>query len=350
MNVHDLSKMEFDETGKSVIQVFPYGDYKHPRYGDITMDKPLATRLASNFSDNVVPTDIPINYNHKQDGEAAGWYQTLHVKDDGLYAEVAWTQTAIEKIKNAEYRYFSAEIDDVWEDPKTNERHTDVLKGGALTNVPFFKNISAIRLSEEEQTMAFKDDLVAALNLNEDAGEADILKAVKAFKEETPTPAPPEEKEFDDQIEAKLEEAGLSKVFASIKARDERIAQLELADRMRDAKSYVDKWNRQQFSLPASVGEQMHDLLLSLDGATKGKVVKLFDELTTVGLVSSEVGSSTPHAEKPSATKQFTDKIQEIMDKSDGMTYRDAVAKAQLTSAICTFSIRTRRTISLLVP
>ena len=329
MKAQPLTDMEFDETGKSVIQVFPYGEYSHPRYGEITMNQSLAQRLAKNFSERVVPADIPINYNHERGGEAAGWYQSVIPKEDGLYAEVAWTQTAIEKIKDGRYRYFSAEIDDKWENPKTKQRHADVLRGGALTNVPFFKDISKIRLSEEEGIMAFKDDLIAALELSEGAGEEEILKTVKAVKE-TPSEAPAQpEREFDDQTKSKLEEAGLSKVFTMIEARDNRIAQLELADRMRDAATFVDKWSKAEFSLPASVGEQMQDLLLSLPGEGRERVVKLFDELTTVGMVSSERGSVTPHIEKPSATKQFTDKVSEIMDKADGLSYKEAVVKAQ---------------------
>lgn len=207
----DLSSYKLDDgQTSSWIMLFPYGDYKHPMYGDIKIDPEIAKQYADNINNNVRGQDLNVDYDH-QTGIAAGWIRKAEVRDNGLYGKVEWTAKAAEHIRNKEYKYFSPDFTDEWTHPSTNVNHKNVIFGGGLTNRPFLKGIAPMNLSErydlseknptgpnEGGSMKPEDvkALAKKLGLKDDATEADVMAkltgdSLKFSEDEPPKNDPP---------------------------------------------------------------------------------------------------------------------------------------------------------------
>src|SRR5262249_23299598 len=54
---------------------------------------------------------ILVDYNHDSlqggSSEAAGWISSLELRDDGLYAQISWTDRGRASVDGGEYRYLS---------------------------------------------------------------------------------------------------------------------------------------------------------------------------------------------------------------------------------------------------
>lgn len=197
----DVSGLAFDETNgveASWVHALPIGSYKHPIYGTLEISSDRAKNFADGVKAKVRGIDPSINYNHDNKDVAAGWVKDAEARVDGLWLFVEWVKSAAEKIKNKEWRYFSSEFEDEWEDPQ-GKKHKDVILGGALTNRPFMKNLVPINLSESTIELAF--DLVAELtNTDKDKlkggntgmplSEDDVKAIVEGLATKL-TPAPP---------------------------------------------------------------------------------------------------------------------------------------------------------------
>jgi hypothetical protein len=147
------------------IQIFPFGHWSHPVYGDdaAVVSYDTAARYVKNFNDNVRRQDIAIDYEHGEDkakgNKASGWYRAMELRDDGVYAQIEFTEPAKQEIKNGEWRYFSPLFVDLYEDAETNEVFEDVIIGGGLTNRPWMKDMVPINFSEavlEEKTIKYR--------------------------------------------------------------------------------------------------------------------------------------------------------------------------------------------------
>jgi hypothetical protein len=159
----DVSGLKLSEETDAVakwVHALPIGKYKHPVYGDIDVSAERSKRFADSVKNKVRGIDPSINYDHNNAGDASGWVKDAESRNDGLWLLVEWTKTAIEKIKEKAYKYFSTEFHDEWEDPQGN-KHTDVIFGGALTNRPFIKDLVPVNLSETTIDTAF--ELVSAI-------------------------------------------------------------------------------------------------------------------------------------------------------------------------------------------
>lgn len=134
------------------IMLFPYKTYQHPLWGEINVTREKAESFKKNFDNQVRGQEIATDYAHGDDkakGEkASGWYRSLEVKDDGLWAKVELTPTAAKEVADGEWRYFSPSYLDSWKHPETGEVHENVLIGGGLTNIPFQKGIAPINFTE----------------------------------------------------------------------------------------------------------------------------------------------------------------------------------------------------------
>ncbi len=172
----DLSSIQLDENDQvhsSWIHALPLGEYTHPVFGKIQVTAERAKRFAESVKNKVRGVDPSINYNHNNVDVASGWVKDAETKDTGLWLFVEWTKNAAQKIKDKEYRYFSAEYYDKWKDP-TGKEHQDVLFGGALTNRPYMKNLLPINLSEASVDYAF--GLVDAITKAKEATQDMDLK------------------------------------------------------------------------------------------------------------------------------------------------------------------------------
>ncbi len=88
-------------------------------------------------------TDLVIDYEHQSlkggQAPAAGWIKDLEVREDGLWAQVEWTEQAEEYIRRREYRYFSPVLR---LDPES--RRPRELMNVGLTNAPAIRGLTPL--------------------------------------------------------------------------------------------------------------------------------------------------------------------------------------------------------------
>jgi len=139
------------------VQAFPYDSWDHPIYGTTTVTPEIAQQYVKNFKDNVRGQDLPIGYNHGEDkskgDKAAGWIQDMEARENGLFYKVKFTPTAVEELRNGEWKYFSNETYDEWTHPHSGEKFQYDAAGGTLTNKPWVKDMLPINYSEVADVM-----------------------------------------------------------------------------------------------------------------------------------------------------------------------------------------------------
>jgi hypothetical protein len=145
------------------IQIFPFGHWPHPVYGDTTVNHKTASDYVKNFKENVRRIEINTDYEHGLDkakgSKASGWYRDMELRDDGVYAQIEFTPTALSEIKEGEWKYFSPMFYDDYLDEETGETFENVVVGGGLTNKPIMKDMIPINFAEavlEEETTKFR--------------------------------------------------------------------------------------------------------------------------------------------------------------------------------------------------
>jgi hypothetical protein len=188
----DLRGLTFTEN-KSWIQAMRVGEYHHPSYGKINFTPDRLLRFADSVKSKVRGIALDIDYDHKTDptkgNEAAGWVEDAKVEGDALFLLVDWTKSAVEKIKEKAYRYFSPEFQDEWTD-STGVQHRDVLFGGGITNRPYLKDLLPVNLSElaferqltekKKEGNGMTEEQLKLLGLPKDATEEQINAKLQA--------------------------------------------------------------------------------------------------------------------------------------------------------------------------
>jgi len=139
---------------KSVIEVLRVGTLKSR---GLSFTMPMLREFVENFKVGAYGTELQVNLGHDREGEAAGWFKDLFIVGQKLMARIEWTPLGIEKLKNKQFKFFSAEFAKKWFDDVTSKAFDNVLIGGALTNIPAVKNINlgGIALSESLQKQLF---------------------------------------------------------------------------------------------------------------------------------------------------------------------------------------------------
>lgn len=335
------------------INALRVGSFKHPVYGDLDITPERLQRFAASVTEKVRGIDPDIDYDHKaKDGKAAGWVKEAEVRDDSLYIKVEWTDPAKEALSRKEYRYFSPEFADEWEDAK-GTTHKDVLFGGALTNRPFLKDLqplnfddyfipkTSVRPSDKGVHMETKV-LSEALGIKE-TDEGKLIEAVKKLSEDAKANVELQEelKTLREFKEAQEHDANQEKKFAEMfpeiakekEATHRRLAELEKTNKLAETDARISEW--QSKGLPPvldEVGLREFRSDLSADAAAK------FDEIMAktveVGLVKlgGEQGGSKDPSEQ-NAIDQFEGKIKELMEKAPTdkpLAYFDAVKLAEV--------------------
>ena len=163
--IFDVSEGELHE-----IQIAPLGKWRHNQYGtlDIT-DSDLADAVKE-FEESK-RTEIQMNYDHKE-GKASGWIKRLvHKVGQGLFAMVKFTPTALELVKNMEYRYISPEWFQNYRDKINNKKWKMRIAGAALTNIPFFEGMQPVEVFSEQTLTLYAADEVDEAGENADTNK-----------------------------------------------------------------------------------------------------------------------------------------------------------------------------------
>jgi len=339
----ELGGIQLDDSEDgSWIQIMPYGTWEHPVYGSITADDGLFDDMVENFEANVRGQELDVDYDHKaQDGKAAGWFKGLQKRTEGLFARVAFTSPAKEAVQNKEYRYFSPEFADEWENPVDKKTYKNVLFGGAITNRPFLKGILPINLSElvispQSSTNTPKGGnqnvdkltklLTEKLGLADDVSEDKLIEAVTAKLE-----APPPEPKTDDEIKKLSEDhPAIAKMLAEQEQTRKELAELRTRHRMTEIERDVSKLNEVEASrkYPPAITEKMPKLLSEMRSEQAAEVLELMEEIVKVGFVTTgERGrATTGSGESVNNIKAFTEAVDAKVKENPQMSWADAAS------------------------
>lgn len=143
-----------------------------------------ASRIAAATAAHHRSNDIVIDYDHQSmfgaragvggTARAAGWMKRVYATDQGVFADVEWTDAAASALGAREYRYISPVFQ--------HDAQGRVVRiiNAALTNTPSL-DLAAVAsaFSTEEGTASMNYGPIAkALGLGEDASEEEILRAI----------------------------------------------------------------------------------------------------------------------------------------------------------------------------
>lgn len=179
-------------------QVAPQGEFKrvNKEGGEYTqlLDAEAFRRLIEDFEE--AGRDVLVDFEHfsatTEDSRAAGWMKALRVNGGVLEARIRFTPEGAEEVRDYVRRYLSP----VWALGADN-RPLRLVSAG-LTNVPYFNHLRPVLnkgggADTQEQAGGLHHNLTRGtavkelailFGLSEDASEADILAAVKKYKEE----------------------------------------------------------------------------------------------------------------------------------------------------------------------
>lgn len=180
-----------DGAPSNIVQLIPMGTSK-PRNG-----KPASITLEDlNHAQQVVDAtasyhsgaDVVIDFDHQTvrapavagTAPAAGWMKRIYASDQGIMAEVEWTEEASAMLRDRKYRnispYFAHTADG---------RVTRIINAG-LTNTPNLDLLAvASAISTEEDDTEMLKTIATALGLAATADEAAVLAAITANKAKT---------------------------------------------------------------------------------------------------------------------------------------------------------------------
>ena len=135
------------------IQILKPGTWNTITYGPITITADDLDQVVENFNSGI-RKGVPINYDHDKK-EAAAWFTELENRKDGdpdkqgVWSKaIEWTTAGAEKVMDEVYKFISPELDFIHQDMATGKEYKNVLVGAALTNYPLFKELQAIKASE----------------------------------------------------------------------------------------------------------------------------------------------------------------------------------------------------------
>lgn len=292
----ELSEAPEGQSAPQRIQLLKTGTFNHPEYGNFTITAADLVKMKENFDAGVRGIDIALDYAHDSDREAAGWFRTVELSDDGqsLWATIDWTMRGKEKVISKEYRYISSDFSQNYTDNENKRQFGPTLNGAALTNRPFIKGMDAvIELSEGKAgpTMDPKDQEIASL---------------KAQIEELKKAASGKDAEFGE-MKKKLEEYDAKQ--------KEQAAAAQLAEK----KGAFDKMLSEKKVVEAQREPWMKDDMSAFAAAAKPL------KLSEIG--SENEGSAVENTGSKDAEDQIIDKANVLLAEGKVASFDAAVSK-----------------------
>lgn len=173
-------------------QIFPAGKVHHYSAPDAPIDfgEDFRRGLMESFSTSGL--DVQLDFNHRstagrdhpsiEDGAAAGWVVGLEDRgEQGLWANVEWTDRGLKAVRSREYRYLSPEFSLKQFDKATGQVvDRPRLFAVALTNRPFLERQQRLAASDTAPTGA----LEAAMADQKPAGDKPADVDVVALSEQ----------------------------------------------------------------------------------------------------------------------------------------------------------------------
>lgn len=184
MHLARALNIALDATPPDWVQLLPAGPNIVGTDGRAwTLDDPaaLVTAIQQRGKSLVIDWEHASEHRAPQglDAPAAGWIDSLEVRDGAIWGHVEWTPRAAQQIRDREYRYLSP----VFSYEKTGGR-IRALNSAGLTNQP---NLPLKALNREESPMPLPAALCRALDLPEAATDSDAVTAVTAIRQRLTT-------------------------------------------------------------------------------------------------------------------------------------------------------------------
>ena len=172
-----LSDQQKDSITQKV-QLLRAGLFSYEGRDDLDITPQMLLAMKKNFDEKVRGYEdgkLPIDYWHDSDKLAAGWIESLELKnnDSELWADVKWTAKAKSMINDGELRYLSAEFHFDYEANEGGKKYGPTLFGGGLTNRPFVKGMEPVARFKEKDPIEEKIE-------TKNTGEDKMSKVVKA--------------------------------------------------------------------------------------------------------------------------------------------------------------------------
>lgn len=342
------------ESPTAWIHALPVGNYKHPVFGDLSIDPTKVQKFADNVKVKVRGIDPSINYLHGTnggDGPAAGWVKDADARPDGLWLLVEWTKQAAQQIKDKAWRYFSAEYQDKWTDAQ-GKQHENVLFGGALTNRPYMKNLLPINLAEStvDTTLVFaelvakgkadiaqqahtEDDVdlkkfVELLGLPGDTTEEQLVAKLAELK--NPTAAPvvkgspevPNVSLSEDLRKLSEENPMVKALIDTVDAQNKALSDFQISLREADVDRRLAEFDKSKIVLTPKAKDLVHDLAMDLPIELTERFWELLETMRNSSSMMVELGeragTSVRYGRSKDATSQFMDEANRIAADSGG--------------------------------
>ena len=167
-DVGDILLKEGSTTGNSWVQVFTLGKFQHPQ-GEFNVDDGFLKNIVSSFQYMTNRgAEVPVDYEHgsaipgatPEAARAAGWVTEIdHRPGEGLWANVSWTDDAIDFIRSREYRFISPEFHPDYTDELGKDLGPTLLAVG-LVNRPHLKGMEAVSLKERHMSESVIEEVV----------------------------------------------------------------------------------------------------------------------------------------------------------------------------------------------
>jgi hypothetical protein len=349
------------------VHALSFGEYKHEKYGTLKFTPDRIRRFVASVKNKVRGIDPDIDYDHKLDVSkgmsAAGWVRDAEERDNGLWLLVEWTKKAAQAIRDKEYRYFSTEFVDEWEDAGGN-KFQDVVLGGGLTNRPFLKNLEPVNLSEltdstKENIMELAE-LARILGLSEDATEEDVkaklselagsatldltkLSITESDGKVTVThpdlegevthslSVEKEEQQEEEKELAKLAETNpvIAKLLSDNKAMQDDMAELKAAARLSEVTTQLSELGADHnTAFPPVVQQKLAPVMVQIPKKFSDNLADALKELMKVGFVA--LGEKTPTGSNGSrdddAVEKYLSEINRLRKENDKLSTMQAAA------------------------
>jgi phage I-like protein len=210
----------FEPAPDGWFHIAPHGTFPHPNGALQVIDAEACDAMQRTFQEEAKGPNFPgllVDFDHfshdpAQPSTAAGWLTALEHRDDGLYAQVRWSDLGHQALKGGRYRLVSPVWNradcDTWTAPAGSEakqtahirpRRLDRL---ALTNDPNLPGLapltnrreepatpsaSANRAPLSETTMSLRHEILQALRLHGTSSDGEIATALRSQREELET-------------------------------------------------------------------------------------------------------------------------------------------------------------------
>lgn len=284
------------------VQVIRCGKFSTPQNGDFEITPEMLLSFKKNFELNVRGIDLAIDYAHKSEDEAAAWFKTIELSDDGqeLWCQVEWTPGGRRALADRKFRYLSADFTFNFINNETKQQYGPTLFGAGLTNRPVIKGMEpVVQLNERTDSMDPKDQKIAEL----EAKVADLQKAASAH------PAAPAAKMVPGQ-----EPDGDEQAMADLKKK--------LADAEAKCNEYAEKEKKMMADAVMSEKKTSFDKMLSegkcveaqREAFMKDDMKKFVELQAKLNLSEKGHGGAGLVVDDKSATSQIIEKAKKLSE------------------------------------